>query len=228
MSQKQRILVVDDHTLLRQGLCALLSSDPDIEVVGEAENGKDAVRLAGSLSPNLIVTDLSMPGTNGTESIVEIKKRFPDIKVLVLTIHNTEEYIREALHAGADGYMLKNSTHDELMLAIKSILNGKTYLSPDIAVKVVSGYLDGRKGINPVSAWDSLTQREREVLKLIAEGHGNKHIANYLCLSVKTVEKHRSNLMRKLDLHNAAVLTAFAIEKGMIQMVDHGNPGLVM
>ena len=218
MNQKQRILLVEDHTLLRQGLCSLLSSDPNIEVVGEADNGKDAIRLAGSLSPNLILMDLSMPGTNGTESIREIKKRYPAIKILVLTVHMAEEYIREALHAGTDGYVLKHATHDELILAIKSVLNGKTYLSPDIAEKVVSGYLDGGKGINPVSAWDSLTLREREVLKLIAEGQGNKHIANYLCVSVKTVEKHRSNLMRKLNLHNAAVLTSFAIEKGMVSM----------
>lgn len=218
MDQKQRILLVEDHTLLRQGLCSLLSTDPNLEVVGEADNGKDAIRLAGSLSPNLILMDLSMPGTNGTESIREIKKRYPGSKILVLTVHMAEEYIREALHAGADGYVLKHATCDELILAIKSVLNGKTYLSPDIAEKVVSGYLDGGKGINPVSAWDSLTLREREVLKLIAEGQGNKHIASYLCVSVKTVEKHRSNLMRKLDLHNAAVLTSYAIEKGMVSM----------
>ncbi len=218
MSQKQRILLVEDHTLLRQGLCSLLSSDPNIEVIGEADNGKDAIRLAVTLAPNLILMDLSMPGTNGTESIREIKKRYPGIKILVLTVHMAEEYIREALHAGADGYVLKHATRDELILAIKSVLNGKTYLSPDIAEKVVSGYLDGGKGINPVSAWDSLTLREREVLKLIAEGQGNKHIASYLCVSVKTVEKHRSNLMRKLNLHNAAVLTSFAIEKGMVSV----------
>lgn len=218
MDQKQRILLVEDHTLLRQGLCSLLSTDPNLEVVGEADNGKDAIRLAGTLSPNLILMDLSMPGTNGTESIREIKKRYPGSKILVLTVHMAEEYIREALHAGADGYVLKHATCDELILAIKSVLNGKTYLSPDIAEKVVSGYLDGGKGINPVSAWDSLTLREREVLKLIAEGQGNKHIASYLCVSVKTVEKHRSNLMRKLNLHNAAVLTSYAIEKGMVSM----------
>lgn len=218
MSQKQRILLVEDHTLLRQGLCSLLSTDPNIEVIGEADNGKDAIRLAVTLAPNLILMDLSMPGTNGTESIREIKKRYPGIKILVLTVHMAEEYIREALHAGADGYVLKHATRDELILAIKSVLNGKTYLSPDIAEKVVSGYLDGGKGINPMSAWDSLTLREREVLKLIAEGQGNKHIASYLCVSVKTVEKHRSNLMRKLNLHNAAVLTSFAIEKGMVSV----------
>jgi len=216
MPNKHRILIVEDHTLLRQGLCAMISMDQEIEVVGEADNGRDAIRLTGSLLPGLILMDLSMPGTNGTESIVEIKRRFPEVKVLVLTVHKAEEYIREALKAGADGYVLKHATQAELMLAIKSVLSGKTYLSPDIAEQVVSGYLFGGTNLNDRSVWDSITLREREVLKLIAEGHPNKYIANYLCVSVKTVEKHRSNLMRKLDMHNAASLTAFAIEKGMI------------
>lgn len=216
MLNKQRILIVEDHTLLRQGLCAMISADPDIEVVGEADNGRDAIKLAGSLSPNLILMDLSMPGTNGTESIVEIKRRFPAIKVLVLTVHKAEEYVRDALKAGADGYVLKHATLAELMVAIKSVLRGKTYLSPDIAEQVVSGYLFGGKGPNHTSTWDSITLREREVLKLIAEGHPNKYIANYLCVSVKTIEKHRSNLMKKLDMHNAASLAVFAIEKGLI------------
>ena len=216
MLNKQRILIVEDHTLLRQGLRAMISADPDLEVVGEADNGRDAIKLAGSLSPGLVLMDLSMPGTNGTESIVEIKRRFPAIKVLVLTVHKAEEYIREALKAGADGYVLKHATLAELLLAIKSVLKGKTYLSPDIAEQVVSGYLFGGKSLNAVSVWDSITLREREVLKLIAEGHPNKYIANYLCVSVKTIEKHRSNLMKKLDMHNAASLAVFAIEKGMI------------
>lgn len=216
MLNKQRILIVEDHTLLRQGLCAMISADPELEVVGEIDNGRDAIRLAGSLSPELILMDLSMPGTNGTESILEIKRRYPAIKVLVLTVHKAEEYIREALTAGADGYVLKHATLAELLLAIKSVLKGKTYLSPDIAEQVVSGYLFGGKNLNPVSVWDSITLREREVLKLIAEGHPNKYIANYLCVSIKTVEKHRSNLMKKLDMHNAASLTVFAIEKGVV------------
>ncbi len=211
-----RILIVEDHTLLRQGLQAMLAADPNLEVVGEAEDGRQAVRLAASLTPGLILMDLSMPGINGTEAIAEIKRRFPDIRILVLTVHKAEEYIREALRAGADGYVLKHATRDELMLAIRSILSGKTYLSPDVAEKVVNGYLDGGRGLNAPTALESLTLREREVLKLIAEGHANKHIAGYLCVSVKTVEKHRSNLMKKLDLHNAAALTAFAIARGMV------------
>lgn len=216
MNIQNRILIVEDHTLLRQGLLAMLSMEPDMEVVGEAMDGRQGVRMAGSLAPGLVLMDLTMPGTNGTEAIAEIKKRYPEIRVLVLTVHKAEEYIRAALQAGADGYVLKHATRDELMLAIRSILNGKTYLSPDVAEKVVNGYLDGGLGGHAPTAWESLTLREREVLKLIAEGHANKHIATYLSLSVKTVEKHRSNLMKKLDMHNAAALTAYAIERGMV------------
>lgn len=216
MIEKKRILIVEDHTLLRAGLKALLSQDPDIEIVGEAENGRDAVRLAGTLEPDLVLTDLSMAGMNGIESIVDIKRRYPDVRVLVLTIHKTDEYIFAALRAGADGYILKDATHDELRIAIRSVLNGKTYLSPDISAKVINGYLDTDKTDSPLSAWDTLTHREREVLKLVAEGNTNKYIADFFCLSVKTVEKHRSNLMKKLDLHNASTMTAYAIERGLI------------
>ncbi|MBZ0106399.1 MAG: response regulator transcription factor [Sulfuricella denitrificans] len=217
MLKKQRILIVEDHTLLRAGLKALLTQDPDIEIVGEADNGRDAVQAIGTLAPNLVLMDLSMPGMNGIEAIRDIKRRYPDTRVLVLTIHKTDEYIHESLRAGADGYILKDATHDELRVAIRSVLNGKTYLSPDISDKVINGYLGtSNASANTSSAWDSLTHREREVLKLVAEGHPNKFIADYFCLSVKTVEKHRSNLMKKLDLHNASTLTAYAIEKGLV------------
>ena len=216
MNEKKRVLIVEDHTLLRAGLRALLSQDPDIEIVGEADNGHDAVKLIGSLSPHLVLTDLSMPGMNGIESIVDIKRRYPGVHVLVLTVHKTDEYIHESLRAGADGYILKDASHDELRIAIRSVLNGKTYLSPDISAKVINGYLGTDKANTPSSPWDTLTHREREVLKLVAEGHPNKYIADYFCLSIKTVEKHRSNLMKKLDLHNASTLTAYAIEKGLI------------
>jgi DNA-binding NarL/FixJ family response regulator len=216
MGGKKRILIVEDHTLLRAGLRALLSQDPDIEIVGESDNGRDAVRLIGTLAPNLVLMDLTMPGMNGIEAIADIKRRYPETRVLVLTIHKTDEYIHESLRAGADGYILKDATHDELRIAIRSVLNGKTYLSPDISGKVINRYLGSGKSSTPASAWDSLTHREREVLKLVAEGHPNKYIADYLCLSVKTVEKHRSNLMKKLDLHNASTLTAYAIEKGLV------------
>jgi len=216
MVGKQRIFIVEDHTLLRAGLRALLSQDPDLEIVGEADNGRDAIRAIGSLAPDLVLMDLSMPGMNGIEAMMDIKRRNPDTRVLVLTIHKTDEYIHESLRAGADGYILKDATHDELRVAIRSVLNGKTYLSPDISDKVIHGYLGTGKGDNVASTWDTLTHREREVLKLVAEGHPNKYIADYLCLSIKTVEKHRSNLMKKLDLHNASTLTSYAIEKGLV------------
>jgi DNA-binding NarL/FixJ family response regulator len=213
MKNKRRILIVEDHTLLRAGLRALLSQDPEIEVIGDAADGRDAMRKIASVSPHLVLMDLTMPGSNGIETIVEIKKRHPNVKVLVLTLHKTEEYVHESLKAGADGYILKDASHDELRVAIRSVLNGKTYLSPDISDKVITRYLGGQS--KQSSVWETVTQRERQVLKLVAEGHSNKYIAEYLSLSVKTVEKHRSNLMRKLDLHNASALTAFAIEKGL-------------
>ena len=216
MNTKRRILLVEDHTLLRVGLRALLSHDADLEVVGEASNGRDAIRAISDLSPHLAIMDLTMPGMNGVEAIAQIKRRYPQVKVLVLTLHRTDEYIHESLKAGADGYILKDATHDELRVAIRSVLNGKTYLSPDISNNVVSVYLGGGKNAGFSSAWESVTHRERQVLKLVAEGRSNKFIAEYLCLSVKTVEKHRSNLMRKLDLHNASMLTSFAIGKGLL------------
>lgn len=216
MKEKKRVLIVEDHTLLRAGLKALLSRDEDIEIVGEAENGRDAARLVATVAPDLVLTDLSMPGMNGIESIVDIKRRYPGVRILVLTIHKTDEYIFESMRAGADGYILKDASYDELRIAIRSVLNGKAYLSPDISAKVINGYLGTDKSSGPVSTWDTLTHREREVLKLVAEGHPNKFIADYFCLSIKTVEKHRSNLMKKLDLHNASMITAYAIEKGLV------------
>lgn len=216
MKENRRILIVEDHAMLRAGLRALLSQDKDIEIVGEADNGRDAVRMIGVLAPHLVLMDLSMPGMNGIEALMDIKRRYPATRVLILTIHKTDEYIHESLRAGADGYILKDATHDELRIAVRSVLNGKIYLSPDISEKVINGYLGSDKSPNPSSAWDTLTQREREVLKLVGEGNPNKFIADYLNLSVKTVEKHRSNLMKKLDLHNASMLTAYAIEKGLV------------
>ena len=215
MGEKQRVLLVEDHALLRAGLKSLLSQDPNLEIVGESDNGRDAIRSIGTLNPNLVLMDISMPGMNGIEAITDIKRRYPDIRVLILTVHKTDEYIHESLRAGADGYILKDATHDELRVAIRSVLNGKTYLSPDISSQVIGGYL-GKSDSKLASPWDTLTHREREVLKLVAEGNPNRYIADYLSLSVKTVEKHRSNLMRKLDLHNASGLTAYAIEKGLL------------
>ena len=215
MERKSRILIVEDHTLLRAGLRALLAQESDIEIAGEADNGRDAIHMISTLSPDLVLMDLTMPGSNGIDAIAEIKRRSSDIRILVLTLHRAEEYIHQSLKAGADGYILKDATHDELRVAIRSVLKGKTYLSPDISNKVINGYLGTNKSASPSSAWESVTHRERQILKLVAEGRANKSIAEYLSLSVKTVEKHRSNLMKKLDLHNASMLTSFAIAKGL-------------
>ena len=216
MRDKNRIVIAEDHTILREGLRALLSSHPDLEVVGEAADGRDAIRCVEEAGPDLVLLDLSMPRMDGLDAIREISKRSPETKILALTVHKAEEYVLAALQAGADGYALKDATQAELVTAIRSVLAGKRYLSPGVSEKVIEGYLAGKKGRTTKTPWDSVTAREREVLKLIAEGHKNKEIAEILCISVKTVEKHRSNIMEKLDLHNVSDLTAYAIERGIV------------
>ena len=218
MGEKQRIVIAEDHTILREGLRALLSSDPELEVVGEAEDGQEAIRCVEKAKPALVLMDLSMPRMNGMDAIKEIKKRNPATKILVLTVHKTDEYIVATLEAGADGYVLKDSTNTELKMAIKNVLGGKFYISPGISAKVIEGYLENKKPHRAATPWESLTPREKGILKLIAEGYKNKEIADFLCISVKTVEKHRANLMQKLDLHSVSALTALAIEKGLITM----------
>jgi len=213
---KYRIVVAEDHTILREGVRSLLSSNPDLEVVGEAADGREAIECAGRLRPDLILTDLSMPRMNGVDAVREIKRCSPETKVLVLTVHKTEEYILATLQAGADGYLLKDSTYAELLMAVRYVLGGKRYISPGISDKVLDGYIEGKKTLKTRTSWDTLTAREREVLTLIAEGYRNKEIAEELSISVKTVEKHRANLMEKLNLHNAQALTALAVEKGLV------------
>jgi DNA-binding NarL/FixJ family response regulator len=216
VSEKKGVLIVEDHTLLREGLRSLLSSDQDLEVIGEAGDGREAVQQCQKLSPALILMDLSMPRMGGVEAIREIKKDRPATKILALTVNDSEEYVLAALKAGADGYILKDSTRAELIQAIRSVLAGKRVLSPSVSEKVIEGYLAGKKSESLQTPWDSLTQREREVLKLIGEGNKSKEIAEYLCISLHTVEKHRSNLMEKLNIHSVAALTAYAIEKGLV------------
>ncbi|MGA2956575.1 MAG: response regulator transcription factor [Thermodesulfobacteriota bacterium] len=216
MSEKHKIIIADDNRILREGLRALLSSDLELEVVGEVEDGQEAIRVVEKFKPGLVLMDLSMPRMNGIDAIKEIKKRSPDTKVLVLTVHNTDEYILATLQAGADGYVLKDSTNVELRMAIKNVLSGKFFISPGISGKVIEGYLQNKRPLKPSTPWDTLTSREKGILKLIAEGYKNKKIADFLCISVKTVEKHRANLMQKMDLHSVSFLTRLAIEKGLI------------
>jgi DNA-binding NarL/FixJ family response regulator len=214
--QSLRVLIAEDHALVRAGLRALLSQDPEIEIVGEADNGRDAVRAAGELKPQVVLMDLTMPGMNGMEAILDIKRRYSEVRVLVLTLHKTEEFVIASLRAGADGYILKEATPGELRLAVHTVASGKTYLSQDVMGKVVSENPAHGSSSPANGVWETLTQREREVLKLVAEGKSNKAIAEFLFLSAKTVEKHRAKLMAKLGMRNAAALTAYAIQKGLV------------
>jgi DNA-binding NarL/FixJ family response regulator len=216
MEAKRRIFIVEDHQLFREGLKALLSPHPEYEIVGEAEDGLEAIRLIRKLKPHLVLLDLSMPRMNGFSVMRDIKSEMPEVKILVLSIHESDQYVLQAFESKADGYAIKDSSREELRTAIRSVLEGKTYINPGISPSVLEGYLNGRKTLKTRSVLDSVTQREKEILKLLAEGYQNKEIADLLCISVKTVEKHRSNLMTKLDLHNAAALTAFAFEHGLI------------
>lgn len=213
--EKKRVVIAEDHTILREGLSFLLASD-NYQIVAEASDGLAAIKAVEKHQPDLILLDLAMPRMDGISAIKEIKNRHPATKILALTIQDSDEYILEAFQSGADGYCLKDSSHEELLIAIKNVLSGKHYLSPGISDKVLEGYLEGRRTLKTVSAWDTVTQREREVLKMIGEGYQNKDIAAFLSISAKTVEKHRSNIMKKLDLHNASALTAYAIEKGLV------------
>jgi DNA-binding NarL/FixJ family response regulator len=216
MAAPKKITIVEDHQLFREGLKSMLTTRRDLEVIGEAEDGIEALRCVKRQPPDLLLLDLSMPRLSGISVMKDVKRQFPDVRILALTIHESDEYVLEAFNAGADGYCIKDASRKELMLAIDSVLEGKTYVSPGIADNVMEGYLEGRKRLKSKSDWDTITQREREVLKLLAEGYQNKEIAEFLHISVKTVEKHRANIMSKLDLHNASALTAFAIEKGLV------------
>jgi DNA-binding NarL/FixJ family response regulator len=221
MSNSKKVLIADDHGIMRDGLRALLESEPDLEIVGTASNGYEAIRAAEKLRPDLIIMDVSMPLTDGPEAIAQIKRRQDDIRVLVLTFHTDDQHINAALRAGADGYVLKDDSRIELLTAIRAVLAGKSFLSPTICNRVVSGYLDasgrGTGARPPAGSAETLTSREREVIKLIAEGLPTRQIAHFLSLSPKTVEKHRSNMMRKLKLRNAAAVTAYAITNGFVR-----------
>ncbi len=214
--ETKRIVIAEDQKILREGLRSLLASKPEFEVIGMAEDGLEAIRLVRDTTPDLVLLDLSMPRLDGLSAMRDIKKLCPETRILALTIHTDEEYVLEAFREGADGYCLKDAGRSELKMAIESVLSGKPYFSPGISEKVLEGYLEGRKTLKSISSWETITRREREVLKLIGEAYTNKEIADLLCISVKTVEKHRSNIMKKLDLHNTAALTAYAIEKGLV------------
>jgi two-component system response regulator NreC len=216
---KTKVLLVDDHTIVRQGIKALLDTQEGIEVVGEAEDGREAIEKAKQMAPNVIVIDITMPNLNGIEATRQIKKINPEMKVLVLSVHDNEEYIHRILQAGASGYLLKESAVSELVSAINAVEKGEIFLSPSISKVVVTDYI--RHVETESGDFDSLnvlTNREREVLQLIAEGHTNKNIAHELKLSVKTVDVHRSHIMDKLNIHDITGLVKYSIRKGLIKV----------
>ncbi|TLY55518.1 MAG: response regulator transcription factor [Gammaproteobacteria bacterium] len=212
------IVLVEDHTILREGLRALIELEPDLKVVGEASTAAEGVRLVRGSSPTLVITDLAMPGGSGLRTIDELRAVCPNVRVLVLTAYCTDEHIVAALGAGADGYMLKDASRAELLQAIRSVIAGQKYFSKPVSARLVSGYL--RRNDPASDPCPRITEREREVLTRIALGESSKRVAMALCLSVKTVEKHRANLMRKLALHNTAALTLFAVRNGLLPTQD--------
>lgn len=219
-----KVLIVDDNALLRRGLRFMVGGLPGYEVVGEAADGREAVCSALALEPDLILMDVSMPGMNGLEATFQIKRRLPLTRVLMLTIYDTKEYVREALRVGADGYALKDASCEEFVYAVQVVSAGKRYISPDIAMHLVNAYVTPDKKLLSAGNWEALTSRERSVLKLVAEGRTNRLAGEFLNISAKTVEKHRASLMRKLGLRNATELVLVALEMGLIEKRSAAQP----
>lgn len=217
MTSMIRILIADDHTLLRNGICALLEDEQDMTIVGEASDGREAVRLAGQLKPNVVLMDIAMPLLNGLEATRQIKREHPEINVLVLTMYDHEEYFRQMLEVGASGYIIKRAAATELVSAIRAVYRGEAILSPAITRLLLEDYLSHEARADRDDP-NALSVREREVLQLIAEGKTSREIAEILHLSVKTVQSHRTSLMQKLDLHDRGDLIKYAIQKKIIEL----------
>jgi two-component system response regulator NreC len=211
MKKKIRILLADDHKLVRQGFRLILLSQPDMDVVGETANGREAVELARSLQPDVVVMDVTMPELNGIEATRRIREISPRIRVLALSVHRDSVYVREIVRAGAEGYLLKESADTDLLAAVRAVAEGNSYLSPEVSGAILKDY---RKHVT--NSLDLLTSREREVLQLIAEGKTNKDIAGTLNLSVYTVDGHRTRIMDKLNLHSVGELVRFAVRNGLV------------
>ena len=209
-----RVLLADDHALVRAGIRSLLEKMPGVEVVGEASNGRDALKLVKAQSPNLVLLDIAMTELGGLEALPRIVKNFPAVKVVILSAHANEEYVIRALRSGASGYMLKDAAAVELELVINSVAQGKTYLSPSISRTVIDSYLERVGG--ELSSLEHLTARQREILQMIAEGRNTKEIAGTLDISIKTVEAHRLQLMARLDIHDVPGLVRYAIRSGLV------------
>lgn len=212
---KLTIVLADDHKVVRQGLGSLLKAEPDFNVVGEANDGLEAVRLTERLQPDVLLVDLAMPGLGGLEVIRQVNKRFPQIHIIVLSMHATEAYVLEALRNGASGYILKESSVTEVVKGVREVAAGRRFLSSSLSQRAIEASLD-RAETGPSDPYETLTNREREVLQLVAEGHSSSEIGRRLFISPRTVEIHRQNMMRKLGLRNQAELIRYALTKGIL------------
>ena len=215
---KIRVFLTDDHTLFRQGIRTLLSAEPDIEIAGESGDAAEAVERAPEVRPDVVLLDISMPGLSSFQAIRQLHKIRPETKVLLLTMYDDEDYLSESMESGANGYILKDSPAEQLVTAIREVHRGGSYMSPRMLAHLVDDFRSRARTDRPVARFDTLTGREKEVLKLLAEGNSVKEIATDLDLSLKTVETHKFNLMRKLDIHNKAQLVQYAIQKKIIRI----------
>ncbi len=213
-----KILLADDHKIVRQGIRTLLATEPDMEVVGEADNGRIILRLVQELSPQVIIMDISMPDLNGIDATRQILSEFPGLKVIALSMHSDSLFVLNMLKAGASGYLLKDCALEELVKAIRTVVANKTYLSPGISDILIRDFMEGWSISTGASVFTVLTAREREVLQLMAEGKSTTQIAQTLCVSVKTVEAHRKQVMNKLGIHSVAGLTKYAIREGLTSL----------
>ena len=214
---KVRIVVADDHTLIRRGVVGLLDAQPDMEVVGEAGTSREALARVAELAPEVVLMDITMPDGSGIDATREIKKQFPGVQVLILTVHDREDYLFQALRAGAAGYILKGADVQDLLLAVRTVQRGEVYLYPSLTKKLLGDFLRRAEAGEDSASFDNLSEREREVLRLIAQGKTSPEIARMLFLSPHTVQTHRDHIMEKLNLHRKAELIKYAIEKGLIE-----------
>ncbi|HET8909640.1 MAG TPA: response regulator transcription factor [Ktedonobacterales bacterium] len=212
-----RVLLADDHTILRAGLRMMLSVQPDLEIVGEASDGRQAIVEAQRLQPDVILMDITMPELNGIEATRQVKKLLPETRVLVLTMHENEEYLFQVLRAGASGYILKEAADTELISAIRSVHAGRFYLAPPAQAMMVGDYMQRVRAGEERDSYSGLTEREREILKLVAEGYTNNQIGERLFISPKTVDTHRTHVMDKLNLHSRAELVKYAMRRGLLE-----------
>jgi DNA-binding NarL/FixJ family response regulator len=216
MAKSIRIVIADDHTIVRQGLARLLNDKPDLKVVGQAVNGREAVDKALELRPDVIIMDIAMPLLNGIEAAKRIRKQLPNTKVLILSMYSHEHYIHELFETGVSGYLLKDSSGRDIIQAIHAAMNDETFLSPSISKVLVDTYRFPRKSSSRAERYNKLSNREREVFQLIAEGHATRNIADMLCVSVSTIKSHRAKIMDKLDADTPVKLVHFAIQLGLV------------